>query len=64
MELDFDDPIAKREKREAEAILSDPVDKLGVSEVKDDQKEPIDQINDIMSVLDTVDKESNKKYKK
>jgi hypothetical protein len=63
MVFDFDDPIAKREKREAESILSGPDDNLGLSSIENTPNESQREVEDILSVLDTVNKEKDKKYK-
>jgi hypothetical protein len=63
MVFDFDDPIAKREKREAESILSGPDDNLCLSSIEKTPNESQREVEDILSVLDTVNKEKDKKYK-
>jgi hypothetical protein len=63
MTSELDDPIARREKREAESLLNDPVENLVFPKVEDVKKESKEEVEDLLSVLDTVEKESKKKYK-
>ncbi len=61
--LDPDDPIAKREKMEAEAFLHSSADNLGLSKPSEAKKESKNEVMDLLSVLDTVDTKLKKKYK-
>jgi hypothetical protein len=61
--LDLDDPIAKREKQEAQGFMCASSDNPLFPKQSDEPKECKNEINDLLSVLDTFDVKSKKKYK-
>ncbi len=61
--MDLDDPIAKREKQEAQRFLADTSDNA-VFARQEESKDSKEEMKDLLSVLDTVQTKLNKKYKK